>query len=77
MPDPNAKLRAAARLVEVLTPAAALGIACPDAKYFCQARHAGTPCHNSRGEVKPMCFSRLEAAGAKLHQIVLTLFDLC
>jgi hypothetical protein len=58
----DARDRALARLTEMLTPAAALGIArCP---------------FHTKNCPRERCRHRKDAARAELHQIVLTLFDL-
>lgn len=71
MADPNARERAAARLVEVLTPAAALGIACT----YCDAE-PGRGCVKEQLTGTPMTgyhSIRIAAARAELHQLLLTL----
>lgn len=66
MPDPNARERAAFRLVEGLTPAFALGIECPECRMG--------PGHHC-GIMEPVAIHapRLAAARSELHSLLLTL----
>lgn len=75
MADPNARERAALRLVELLTPAAALGIACPVCNsgrgVRCVWWTDATPADTA--EEPPTHFRRMDAARAELHSLLLTL----
>lgn len=69
MSEPNARERAAMRLTEMLTPAAALGIECP----LCQAAPERVCLINPMDRPLTMHNARRDHARAELHSLLLVL----